>query len=47
MRALAAEAARLHGEFRALWLARNTPSRLADIDAEFTRLQAEYKTFAK
>lgn len=46
MKTLAADAAQLHKQFRALWLARNTKSRLADIDVEFDRLKAEYRKFA-
>jgi len=47
MKKLAAEARQIHQQFQRVWLARNKPSRLADIDLEFIRLQKEYTMFAK
>ncbi len=46
MKKLGTDAAKLQHEFKQLWLARNLPSRLADVDAEFNRLKQEYRKFA-
>jgi len=40
------EATHLEKQYATLWLARNKPSRLADILQEFQRLRTEYKTVA-
>ncbi|MGN6368091.1 MAG: beta-N-acetylhexosaminidase [Phycisphaerae bacterium] len=46
LKQLEKEAATLEKQYTALWLARNKQSRLADITAEFRRLQSEYKRIA-
>ena len=46
LKQLEKEAAALEKQYIALWRARNKESRLADIVAEFRRLQSEYKTIA-
>ncbi len=46
METLHAEILTLEEQFTKLWLARNKPSRLADVTAEFQRLAAEYRAFA-
>jgi hypothetical protein len=47
MKKLRGEAILLGKEFAALWLGRNKQSRLADVAAEFPRLAAEYRKFAR
>jgi hypothetical protein len=47
LRSQAREAAKLEKQFKKLWLARNKPSRLADVVTEFRRLQLEYKHAAR
>jgi hypothetical protein len=47
LRALGQEAAELSTGFESLWLARNKPSRLADVMEHFERLEREYQTFAR
>jgi hypothetical protein len=46
MAQMRAETRSLATRFKKLWVARNKNSRLADIIAEFDRLEGEYKRFA-
>ncbi len=45
MRTLAGDIRQLRAQFEKLWLARNKPSRLVDIRAEFTRRLSEYRRY--
>jgi hypothetical protein len=47
LKSLGTEIKKLHLRFKDLWRARNKESRLADISAEFNRLEREYAQFAK